>query len=236
MLDATADTGRSFALAGPASMLKVLRQKLPAWPGRLLGRKGRRPHGAAFFGAILLTAMAGGILLNALFFQRTRHPAPLFAKSYPGPSAKRLPEGAGTGPHRPGSAGLPGEEVARTKQAEPQAAEKLPAAAVPGRKPGGSEPASRDQISALLQEGQAPSARSRAARPAKADTASDKKVLAAQRALVKLGFVLNPDGIAGAATRQAVERYERERGLPVRGALSPEILRRLSAESGLPVN
>jgi peptidoglycan hydrolase-like protein with peptidoglycan-binding domain len=131
---------------------------------------------------------------------------------------------------------LPGEEVARTKQAEPQAAEKLPAAAVPGRKPGGSEPASRDQISVLLQEGQAPSARSRAARPAKADTASDKKVLAAQRALVKLGFVLNPDGIAGAATRQAVERYERERGLPVRGALSPEILRRLSAESGLPVN
>jgi len=51
-----------------------------------------------------------------------------------------------------------------------------------------------------------------------------------------LGFVLKPDGVAGATTRQAIERYERDRKLPVRGELTPALLRRLGAESGVPIN
>ena len=57
--------------------------------------------------------------------------------------------------------------------------------------------------------------------------------MAAQRALVKLGFVLNPDGVAGATTRRAVERYERDHGLPVRGVLTPALMRRLNMETSI---
>ncbi len=60
-------------------------------------------------------------------------------------------------------------------------------------------------------------------------------MLAAQRALVKLGYVLNPDGVAGAATRQAIERYERERGLAVRGDVTPALMRQLSTELARPI-
>lgn len=75
-------------------------------------------------------------------------------------------------------------------------------------------------------------------RPAEATgkPATSEIVLAAQRALVKLGFVLKADGVAGPATRQAIERYERDRGLPVRGDLTPALARKLSAETGLPIN
>jgi len=71
---------------------------------------------------------------------------------------------------------------------------------------------------------------------ATASAAPSKLVLAAQRALVKLGFVLKPDGVAGATTRQAIERYERDHGLPVHGDLTPALLRQLSAEAGTAVN
>jgi hypothetical protein len=62
-----------------------------------------------------------------------------------------------------------------------------------------------------------------------------RAVAAAQRALVKLGFVLEADGVAGPTTRQAIERYERDRGLPARGVLSPDLARRLGTESGVAI-
>jgi hypothetical protein len=61
------------------------------------------------------------------------------------------------------------------------------------------------------------------------------KVAAAQRALVKLGFVLEANGVAGETTRKAIERYERDRGLPARGTLSPDLVRRLGDESGIAI-
>ena len=92
-------------------------------------------------------------------------------------------------------------------------------------------PPPRDEILQLLK---VPPARpnTEAAAPA----ARGKSVLAAQRALVKLGFVLNPDGVAGAATRQAIERYERDHGLPVHGKVTPALSRQLSAEMGKTIN
>jgi len=62
-----------------------------------------------------------------------------------------------------------------------------------------------------------------------------RAVAAAQRALVKLGFVLAADGVAGPTTRQAIERYERDRGLSAHGVLSPDLARRLGSESGVPI-
>jgi peptidoglycan hydrolase-like protein with peptidoglycan-binding domain len=59
-------------------------------------------------------------------------------------------------------------------------------------------------------------------------------VLAAQRALVKLGYTqVKADGVPGEATRSAIERFERERKLPVTGRLNPVTVRELAAASGM---
>ena len=56
-----------------------------------------------------------------------------------------------------------------------------------------------------------------------------------QKALVKAGFVLRMDGMMGATTRQALERFEVERKLPVTGDLSPRTLRELASQSGVAI-
>jgi peptidoglycan hydrolase-like protein with peptidoglycan-binding domain len=60
-----------------------------------------------------------------------------------------------------------------------------------------------------------------------------KAVATAQRALTKLGFgPLKSDGVMGSGTRQAIERYERSRGLPVTGELGARTMRDLLAQAG----
>jgi hypothetical protein len=119
-------------------------------------------------------------------------------------------------PQKPLASAEPRPAVARQSAAQQSAAplRSRPAAAIPHR-PTPSQPSRK--------------ATAAAAQP-------NPTVAAAQRALVKLGFVLRADGLAGAATRQAIERYERDRGLPARGTLGPELVRRLSAESGIPID
>jgi len=163
-------------------------------------------------------ATAAAILLNALAWQRTRHPAPLFARATPAAPAKE-----------PTIAGM---SAAPAPQSQPAV---TPIQAPPLETPAGGHPRHtrvnssppHDVISQLLKVPPA-----RPATEAAASAAPSNLVLAAQRALVKLGFVLNPDGVAGATTRQAIERYERDHGLPIRGDLSRAIMRRLSAETG----
>ena len=72
-----------------------------------------------------------------------------------------------------------------------------------------------------------------------ADTHSaepDPSVRAAQRALMKLGFVIRPDGVFNGTTREAIQRFERDNNLPVRGALSPSVKRELARMSGVVVD
>jgi peptidoglycan hydrolase-like protein with peptidoglycan-binding domain len=61
------------------------------------------------------------------------------------------------------------------------------------------------------------------------------RVLAAQKALIKAGFVLKADGVMGSGTRQAIEGFERERKLPVTGELNPRTLRELSQRTGIAI-
>ena len=61
------------------------------------------------------------------------------------------------------------------------------------------------------------------------------RVAAVQKALIMSGFVLRADGVMGATTRQALERFERDRKLPVTGDLSPRTLRELAQESGVSI-
>ncbi|MFV0281130.1 MAG: peptidoglycan-binding protein [Rhodoblastus sp.] len=75
-----------------------------------------------------------------------------------------------------------------------------------------------DPIASLIDKQAAPSAR--------APQASE--VIAAQRALQRLGFVIRPNGVFDATTRQAIAQFERERNMPARGELTPAIRRELA--------
>jgi peptidoglycan hydrolase-like protein with peptidoglycan-binding domain len=63
-----------------------------------------------------------------------------------------------------------------------------------------------------------------------------KRVLALQRALAGYGYgQIKPTGILDSATRAAIEKFERERKLPITGDASDRVLRELSAAIGRPV-
>jgi peptidoglycan hydrolase-like protein with peptidoglycan-binding domain len=53
--------------------------------------------------------------------------------------------------------------------------------------------------------------------------------LAAQSALVRLGYVLKADGVAGATTTQAIEMFERAHGMPASGEITPKLVKQLNA-------
>ena len=64
-----------------------------------------------------------------------------------------------------------------------------------------------------------------------------RQVLAAQRALNKLNYgPIKPDGLFGPGTRQAIERFEKDRKLPVTGEASGRTARELAAASGIAVD
>src|SRR5689334_18179943 len=66
--------------------------------------------------------------------------------------------------------------------------------------------------------------------------ASSKRVLAVQRALAEFGYgQIKPTGVVDADTRAAVERFERERRLPITGQVSERVARELTSVTGRPL-
>jgi hypothetical protein len=60
-------------------------------------------------------------------------------------------------------------------------------------------------------------------------------VLAGQRALARLGYSVKVDGLMGSGTRQAIERFEQDKRLPVTGEFNARTVRELSSASGIAV-
>ena len=200
--------------AGPA---KVERQSKAAL---LLAFLTRRP-GRTLAG-VVVAGLVTGITLNAVQFQTGYHPSPLFGGPRAAASApKSLAAGAPPMPApRPVSLAQPAPVAAAPAPAAPSVAQlAAPRAAEPAP-----APAKKDPIAALL-NGETPV--EAAVPPA--------RVAAVQKALIKSGFVLRADGVMGATTRQALERFERDRKLPVTGDLSPRTLRELAQESGVSI-
>jgi hypothetical protein len=162
--------------------------------------------------------VAIGVPFNALFLQDGRHPAPIFQKAAsllssapaPQPSQRVAPQGDAAKP----------QHAAQITKNEPASSEitKVESAK--------SSEKNHDAIGRLLEGGSK-----------QASSAGDKNktVLAAQRALAKLGFALHQDGVFGGTTRQAIEKFERANGMPVTGELSPKIRRLLSTRTGIAV-
>jgi hypothetical protein len=158
----------------------------------------------------VFAALMTGILLNALALQSARHPSPLF-----GTPVSIVPAG-------------PAEMPKPVPATPPVAILPRPAAAPHDAQPAATK--APDAIGDMLRT-------SHPASPAAASVSNSAidaaRILVLQKALLKLGYVVRPDGNMGATTRQAIEKFERERGWPARGELTPRVLREISVRSGL---
>jgi hypothetical protein len=198
------------------------------WWWRLLLRRPRDT-----LACLVLTAAAGTIVVNSVYLQHGPHPAPIFA-------VHSLPVAAAR--DNVGAVQRPTQHLRQSDLAPPhQDAVELPRprpAAAPA-----TVAAHRDPIAALLEENPAPSPRAPSPRPPPAAApqpaptrslvAPSRQVLAAQRALSEFGYgQLKPTGIYDAETRAAVQRFERDRKLPITGELSEAVKRELATLTG----
>ncbi|WP_201863621.1 peptidoglycan-binding domain-containing protein [Microvirga soli] len=91
--------------------------------------------------------------------------------------------------------------------------------------------AARDPIADMIRMGgPVPVPPGNVGRPDPGDT-----VLAGQRALARLGYSVKVDGMMGSGTRQAIERFEQDKRLPVTGEFNARTVRELSGASGIAV-
>lgn len=171
--------------------------------------------------AAFAALMTGGVV-NALFLQTHRHPAPLFRSA---PQSAPAPAPAPVAAPKP-EASVPAQSVAprETSVVAREVTPPVRPADLGGAKTVETKPKG-DAIGALLRSGA----------PAAEAGVSPKTVLAAQKALAKLGYEVKADGVMGAATRQAIERFERSQKLPVTGELGARSVKKLAAVSGVTV-
>jgi peptidoglycan hydrolase-like protein with peptidoglycan-binding domain len=65
---------------------------------------------------------------------------------------------------------------------------------------------------------------------------STRRVAAVQRALTEYGYgQLKPTGVVGTDTQAAIQKFERDRKMPVTGQLSDKLIRDLTVLTGRPI-
>lgn len=218
---------------------------------------GRHPR--EFVGLLSAMVAVFTIFLNALFFQHGPHPAPIFATrpllSQQRPLALPLPRTAAPMP----APEAPAHNRTRliTDLQRELARRGFYDGAADGIWGAKTDAAVRDFIQtaglkinpeasdsllrAITTSGTG--ARSQAAAPetARSDPiaqliAPSKRVLAIQRALADFGYgQIRPTGIDDVDTRAAIEKFERDRQLPVTGKITDQVVRELAAMTGRPL-
>lgn len=224
MPEALARSDHDFVAPRPRRAAKKAPPQAPERSRAYAAWRLARAYPGAAFGLVCAIVLTGGIFVNALVLQKQRHPAPLFSAK---PPVAQPAEQVAATPQAPApvAAAVP-QPAPRPASLSPGLLDKpTPLQRVPARETGESAPRG-DAIANLLRSG--PSGQSGAE--------ANASVLGAQRALAKLGFAVKPDGVMGGATRQAIERFERDHGLPARGDLTPKIMRMLAAQSGVAVD
>ena len=178
-------------------------------------------------GGIALIAVIT-VIVNALFLQAGRHPAPMFGSVAALPAVAMLPAN-----HLPRP---------RPLEADASQSESRPAAdARPADK-------AADQLGNLVKTTSAvPTVQTNIPRPpaaipvshvdgTTASGAGPRRVAAVQRALTEYGYgQLKPTGIIGSDTQAAIQKFERARKLPVTGQVSDRLVRELAVMIGHPI-
>jgi hypothetical protein len=223
----------------PAMNLRAPGRKGTSLTARISRRLMRRPKRTLLIGLGL--AMACAIVLNALVFQKARHPSPFLGAPRAGEvkslASKTTPEPRNTEtapaltqavvpPARPTNLEALIRETATLKPASSGISQTVAVPRVAAR-----ETAPRDPIAELIMKGDV--------RPPAEVGSNDgrRTVLATQKALAKLGYgAAKTEGRLDDATRTALERFEKDRRLPVTRELSPRTLRELASASGLKID
>jgi hypothetical protein len=193
--------------------------RAPLWLSRLW--TWRTPLFGGFSFVVLLAAIG----VNAMFLQRGRHPAPLMG------SVLRIePPRA-----EPSAAQASRSDAIRSDALAPEAAKAAASTfePIPLAMPA---PAKAPAAKLLASPAAAPASRSGDAIGALIDKSAPpvpaKKVAAAQKALNKLGAHVPANGQYNDATRKAVEKFQRDNGLPVTGELTPKLRHYLALQAG----
>jgi hypothetical protein len=189
-------------------------------------------------GALAFTAVSA-IIANALFLQSGPHPAPMFGSVVTLPAAAVMPASPLPRP-RPVEAAI---KPVETMPAEPRAAE--PKAAEPKL----AEPKVSDPMANLVRATAAsPATSPNALRPPASiavashnettgQTAASRRVAAVQRTLTDYGYgQLKPTGTMGTDTLAAIQKFERDRKIPVTGQITDRLVHELAAMTGRPID
>src|ERR1700730_14727140 len=200
-------------------------------------------------GALAFAAISA-IIANALFLQAGRHPSPMFGSVVAIPAAALAPASPLPRP-RPVEADA---SLLEPKPAEPKLAEPRPAEPKPAEpklaEPAPAEPKPADPLTNLVKAtSAAPAASSTIVRPpapiplsSRNETSTNpaagaRRVAAVQRALTQYGYgQLKPTGTVGTETQAAIQKFERERKIPVTGQMSDRLVRELTAVIGRPID
>jgi len=225
--------------------------------GGLAAAIGRHPR--EFVGILMATVAISAIFLNALFLQRGPHPAPLFAAR---PLTQNTPIVLPR-PRAAEPAGVPPAAARSQAQIVGDIQRELSrkgfydgvADGVWGAK---TDAAARDFVQAaglkinaeasesLLRAIVASNAKAQIGpaalpEPARNDPIAEliaptKQVLSIQRALADFGYgQIRATGVYDPETQGAIEKFERDRRLPVTGRISDRVVRELAAMTGRPL-
>jgi len=145
------------------------------------------------------------IIVNALFLQAGRHPSPMFGSTIVLPQT----------PAPPRVAAVPTEAASPLPLPRPRPSE--------SDAPLVEQPKSDDPVGNLVSATSIPAADS-------------SRVAAVQRALTEYGYgQIKPTGTIGADTQAAIQRFERERKMPITGQMSDRLVRELALATGRPI-
>ena len=193
-------------------------------------------------GALAFAAVSA-IIANALFLQTGHHPAPMFGTVVVMPPAGQAAAGPLPRPRPLEADALLSDS--KMSAVDPRPVEAKPVEAKPAEKP--AEPRSADPLGNLVKATTAqPTAPANVLRPpapvpvaTRAEAIASpgsRRVAAVQRALTEYGYgQLKPTGTVGSDTQAAIQRFERERKLPVTGQMSDRLVRELAAAIGHPI-
>ncbi len=193
----------------------------------------RRPRDS--FAFVVASRPRVAIIVNGLYLQHGSHPAPIFA-------VKPLPI----------AASRPVDKVAVVPRPRPPELETAKRDSAPARthtdgidnartRPGAPLTIAgprKDAIAELLttrsvQPAAQPQAQPIVASPQHPSAPASRLVLAVQRALNDFGYgQLKPTGVHDPETRLAIQRFERDRKLPITGEISERVTRELANLTG----
>jgi hypothetical protein len=179
---------------------------------------------------LLACAAGSAIIVNAVWLQTGPHPAPMFGSfvalpaGLPGsnPLPRPRPLDADVSPFDP--------KVIETRSPEVKAADAKTGDSKADTKSADQKYA--DPLADLVKSisGGQGTARSQ---PAAVQSGGARRIASVQRALTEFGYgQLKPTGMVGPDTQAAIQKFERERKLPVTGQVSDRVVRELAIVIG----